>query len=221
MSSRVLSPAEASQIQPVIWRSLQKPEPVAAQPAMPRHPPPPPEVDDCDEETIPVDEAERLRQLAFAEGLRAGEEKCRAALGAEAQAMMERVGKTLVELRLLRVKLRREAEEDLVRLSIAIARRVLHRELQVDAAALDGVVKAALEKLASQSCSKVRTHPSHRAALEQVLARCDPGGGIVIQPDASLQPGDLLFETSRGTLDASVEVQLKEIERGFCDRLRA
>jgi flagellar biosynthesis/type III secretory pathway protein FliH len=30
----------------------------------------------------------------------------------------------------------------------------------------------------------------------------------------------MLFETLQGTLDASIEVQLREIERGFADRLK-
>ena len=34
-----------------------------------------------------------------------------------------------------------------------------------------------------------------------------------------MRPSDLVFETSWGELDASVETQLLEIERGFSDRL--
>ncbi len=38
--------------------------------------------------------------------------------------------------------------------------------------------------------------------------------------DPSRQPGDVVFETERGNLDASVDSQLLEIERGLTDRLR-
>jgi flagellar biosynthesis/type III secretory pathway protein FliH len=38
--------------------------------------------------------------------------------------------------------------------------------------------------------------------------------------DSSLQCGDVLFETAHGNLDASLESQLGEIERGLADRLR-
>jgi flagellar assembly protein FliH len=37
--------------------------------------------------------------------------------------------------------------------------------------------------------------------------------------DASLNCGDAIFETSLGELDASVDSQLREIERGFADKL--
>jgi flagellar biosynthesis/type III secretory pathway protein FliH len=38
--------------------------------------------------------------------------------------------------------------------------------------------------------------------------------------DASREPGTVIFETARGNLDASVDAQLQEIERGLVDRLR-
>ena len=39
-------------------------------------------------------------------------------------------------------------------------------------------------------------------------------------PDPSREVGSIVFETQRGDLDASVESQLNEIERGLADRLR-
>jgi flagellar biosynthesis/type III secretory pathway protein FliH len=39
-------------------------------------------------------------------------------------------------------------------------------------------------------------------------------------PDGSRDPGAAVFETERGNLDASVESQLGEIERGLADALR-
>ena len=38
--------------------------------------------------------------------------------------------------------------------------------------------------------------------------------------DPSCDPGSVIFETERGNLDASIETQLQEIERGLTDRLR-
>ena len=44
----------------------------------------------------------------------------------------------------LRARIRKETESDIVTLTVAIARRVLRRELSVDPEAIHGVVKAAL-----------------------------------------------------------------------------
>jgi flagellar biosynthesis/type III secretory pathway protein FliH len=54
------------------------------------------------------------------------------------------------------------------------------------------------------------------SCLQQTLT----GGQVEVLPDAAREPGSVIFETSRGNLDASVDTQLQEIERGLADRLR-
>jgi flagellar assembly protein FliH len=61
--------------------------------------------------------------------------------------------------------------------------------------------------------------PAGRALLEQMLARIGPAVAIALEADTTLEGGGILIETPRGTLDASVEGQLAEIERGFADLL--
>jgi flagellar assembly protein FliH len=119
-----------------------------------------------------------------------------------------------------RDRLRRESEEDLVRLAVAIAQRILHRQLSVDPDAITGIIKAGFEKLKRQEICRVRVHPAHQAALCSLL----PAGGArqtEVLADPSLQLGGVVFETSRGDLEASVDTQLREIERGLTDRLRS
>jgi flagellar assembly protein FliH len=119
----------------------------------------------------------------------------------------------------MRTRLRKEAEEDLVGLSIAIARRVLRREITVDPEALRGVVRAALEKLEAREISRLWAHPSQAQLLTAWLREAGATAVEVIA-DPSREPGAVVFESSRGDLDAFVETQLREIERGLADRLR-
>jgi flagellar assembly protein FliH len=63
-------------------------------------------------------------------------------------------------------------------------------------------------------------HPQQQAAVRQYLDRYSLAATVELVADPSLQSGDLLFETTRGNLDASVDSQLREIERGFADRLQ-
>ena len=116
--------------------------------------------------------------------------------------------------------MRREAEADMLRLALAIARRVLRREMAVDPDALRGLVLAALEKLQGQEISRVKVHPSHAALVSGLLARTARASAVEVVADASREPGAVIFETERGNLDASVDTQLREIERGLADCLR-
>src|SRR5206468_2138264 len=92
---------------------------------------------------------QEARQAGFQDGLATA----KTAAAAEIKALNERVSKTIADLAELRPRLRRQAEGDLVKLSLAIAKRILHRELAVDPQAMRGLIQAALEKLQSQEIS--------------------------------------------------------------------
>ena len=155
------------------------------------------------------------REAGFREGEAAGREKA----VAEMQAAMERLVRSTAELAGTKARLRREAEHDLVQLSIGIARRILRRELTVDPEAIGGLVRAALDKLQARDICRIRVHPDHQSITRRLLDRQSVSSAEVVA-DPVLQPGDVVVESKRGDLDASIESQLMEIERGFADRLK-
>jgi flagellar assembly protein FliH len=162
----------------------------------------------------------RLRE-AHAAGIKEGEAAGKAKAAAEMQPVMERLACSIDEIARFRPRLRREAEQDLIRLAMAIARRIIRRELTIAPEALHGLILGALEKLQGQEICRVRVHPSHAAAVTACLKQIASASPVEVIPDASREVGTVIFETDRGNLDASVESQLREIERGLGDRLRS
>ena len=158
---------------------------------------------------VELNAEQRVRE-AHARGRQEGE----AAAIQQYQTKVEQMAAILQATAGLRARFRRESEVDLVKLSIAIARRILRRELSVDPGALGGIVKACLEKLESQQVQQIRLHPLVAEALRLKL---DPGVPVI--PDTNLAPGDVRIETDQGEVDAGLETQLGEIERGFADLL--
>lgn len=152
-------------------------------------------------------------------GFAEGEAQARQAAAAQFQAAIEGLARSATEIAGLRPRIHREAEADLVRLAVAVARRVLRRELTVDPEALLGLVKAALDKLDLRELNRIRTHPAAAPLLERMLGAAGLPARVEVLADASLEPGAAIFETIRGTLDSSVETQLVEIERGLTDLL--
>ena len=213
MSSKIIAAGDNPEVEPVLWRRV--PSAGAARPAT---------------RETPQDEARRLAQLeqqteqhareAYAAGLREGEAAARGRSAAEIQQTIGRLARAIDEIAGLRPRLRAEAEADLIRLALAIARRVLRRELVIDPEALHGLVLGALEKLQGQEIARVRVHPSHASPVSACLREMRDGAAIEVVPDPSREIGDVVFETLRGNLDASMESQLQEIERGLADRLR-
>lgn len=207
MSSRVFLPGDAAPAEPVIWRQVGAPVPQAAP-------------DTTAQFAQLREQCERRVAEAHAAGVREGEAAGRGRAAAEIQPVVERLSRAIEELGQMRARLRREAEADMVQLSLAVARRILRRELVVDPDALHGLVLGALDKLQAQEICRVRVHPAHAAQVSGYLRKVSPASTVEVVSDGSLDPGAVVFETERGNLDASVESQLQEIERGLTDRLR-
>ena len=204
-------------MEPVVWRPASLP--TTASPGAPAPP--------VDQVAVIRAQAAQLQQQteqrvseAHAAGLREGEAAGRAKGQAEVQPVIERLARSIEEIGGLRGRLRAEAEADLVQLSVAIARRVLRREIAIDPEALHGLILGALAKLAGQEITRVRVHPSHAVAVTTCLRQNLNAEKIEVIADPSREVGAILFETPRGNLDAGVESQLQEIERGLADRLR-
>ena len=158
---------------------------------------------------------------AHEKGVHAGETAARQTLEGEVRSAVETLATTIAEVASTRSETIRRAEGDVVRLSIEIARRVLHRELSVDSSALEALIKAAIEKLQQQEVYRVRVHPDQEKLVRACLEEAGRGQGIEVIGDPAQSKGGAFFEISRGALDASVDTQLREIERGLIDELQA
>jgi flagellar assembly protein FliH len=214
-SSRVLREADQAVVTPIPWRPAAsalppkaRTNPIGGDGTLSEQP--------ASEEQ---EDRERVEQAAYYRGFSEGKNVGREQAGAELQPVLDRLGQALATLSTLRWRIRTEAEGDLLKLAVAIARRVLHRELTLDPESIEGLIRVALEKLQSRELCRVRVHPDQEAAIRSSLERFSNSEKVELIADSSMQCGDVLFETAHGNLDASIESQLREIERGFADRL--
>jgi len=107
-----------------------------------------------------------------------------------------------------------KVEAEVVQLALSIARKVLHREAQIDPDLLMGLVRYTLEKLRDGTRVKVRVHPSRVPAWRQLA-----NDETEVVGDSKLEPGLCMVETELGTTAVGVDAQLKEIEQGLIDLL--
>jgi len=157
---------------------------------------------------------------AFERGREAGQQKLRAAADAAQQRNREQILDSLEAFAKERAAYYRRVEGEVVQLALAIARKILHREAQIDARLLAGIVRVTLEKL--DAATKVDLHVSPQETTEwRHFFACQAEGSIIPQvlDDAALASGECRIETSLGTTDIGLESQLKEIETGLIDLL--
>lgn len=111
-------------------------------------------------------------------------------------------------------------EQEVVRLALAIAERILHRESQIDPLLLTGAVRVALGQLADSTEVRLRVPAQLREMWAEVL-RLMPN--LPLRPDVVADSGfhddEVMLETNLGTVNLGVRAQIEEIERGFFDLL--
>lgn len=168
-----------------------------------------------------VPHADELAAAARRQGFEEGQAAARQGVAAQMEAIQIKMARTIDELSGARLRYRREAEQDVVALALAVSRRILHRELTVSPEALAGVVKAALEKMEAREIHRARVAREDAAAIKKMFDQFGVPQNVEIVPDAAVARGGLIIESSRGELDASVDTQLNEIERGFADLVRS
>ncbi len=216
MSSKLYRPEDGVEAAPIQWRRADAPPAphVRARAADPGQPVP---------EALAAElrqEAEARTRAAYHQGVAAGEAAAKEKAQQTMEPSIQSLNAILAELAVARKRVRAEAEDDAVKLAVAIARRVLYRELSSDPEAILGLVKAAFGKLNARETHRLRMSPADAALVESHRAKLQIPPGLEIAADNSLPLGSAVFETTRGELDASVDTQLAEIDRGLADILR-
>ena len=175
-------------------------------------PPGPPPVS---EEQIRGREA-RARKEGRDEGLAQGLAEFEKKLAGEKQALVQ----TIREFARERDTYFQRVEAEAVGLALAIARKILHREAQVDPLLLAGVVRVGLDHVAAGTSVRLRVHPSQVQAWKEFFSQQHDLQSLPeLMGDPTLGPGRCLLETELGSTDLTLETQLKEIEQGFFDLL--
>lgn len=156
---------------------------------------------------------EQQCELAFRQGEAAGRKSAQAEMDETSKAL----GRAIESAASHKIRLRQEAEREVVSLALAVARRILRRQIQVDEEAILGLVKAAFENANLREVTQVRVHPQFAGVVRNHLLAIGAPVSIQLAGDASLELGGVIVETARGCLDASADTQLDEIGRGFAD----
>lgn len=165
----------------------------------------------------PPPDREAIRKAAYAQGYSDGERAGADLAAQQLQPVMQSFRKTTEELAAYKPTLRAEAEQELVELALVIARRVIHREVQVDRSSVVGIVRACVERINGAEIHRLRVNPADAEVLAEYFRQSDRSD-IEIVPDQSVAPGGAILHTSQGQLDARLESQLREIDYGLTDR---
>jgi flagellar biosynthesis/type III secretory pathway protein FliH len=166
---------------------------------------------------VPGLDLRAVRDTAFAEGVAQGCAEGAAAARAEwtprLVALASAMEAASAALGQRRDELATEIGAHLAEIVVALARKVLDRELMTGEAAVRATAQQLARRLTAGGVVGVRVDP----AVADVLTAWRGTGGVIgdvaVRADVTLGPGDFVIETDAGFLDGRVATQLEEAAR--------
>jgi len=155
--------------------------------------------------------AATIERDAFVKGYAEGERSGMEAAATRTDAMLRRLAQTIDELVGLRAEIVRKSERQTVQLVLAIAERVVQREITLDRSLLIGMARAALDRLGEHGSATIRLNPADLAAIGDTVDV--HGMGVQVSADPVVSRGGCLVQSDFGFMDVSPDAQFRELAR--------
>ncbi|NNE65821.1 MAG: hypothetical protein HKN33_04580 [Pyrinomonadaceae bacterium] len=155
-------------------------------------------------------EAEEAAEKAYAGALKKGGEAALAEYQHHVLASIE-----------IREKALQNAEQDILRLSVKLAEKILGRELRNDREAVADIITNALENARQRENLLIRVNPSDLAVAKKEIERFrsfSRAKFIDISADPRVGEGGCLIESEVGTVDARLETQFRVLETALLSK---
>jgi len=152
-----------------------------------------------------------LEREAFAKGYEQGERAGAEAAAQRGEAILRRLAQTIEELTTLRAEMIHQTERQMVQLALAIARRIVHREVSLNQDLLIAMARVALDRLGDSAQVTVKLNPEEFAATGAARVAQLGWTHVTVVSDSRVPRGGCRVESALGTMDAGVDAQLQEI----------
>jgi flagellar assembly protein FliH len=158
-----------------------------------------------------------------AEGLQVGQKEgeiaAREQLSSRLEVIDESWAASLKEWNLQRTQQLEEGRRDLLRFSLAIARRIVGRLPELDPSCVEQQVSEAIDLLFDRTQLTIRVHPRDsslvKSSLPKILGELGAGSDARIKADPTVGRGGCVVCAPDGEIDARLETQLSRIIDGL------
>lgn len=162
---------------------------------------------------ICIEEDDLQRQLsdAYLRGTEEGRQVAERGLSNVFRAIRESAD----SLALLREKILKKSEGDLLKLACLVAKKIILQEIRQDPMILANIVAATVKFCSDHEKITIRLNPSdYQTVMANQQMLSDAVGDesrVSFSPDNSIMAGGCLVETPTGTVDARIDAQLEEL----------
>lgn len=158
----------------------------------------------------PVD-IEAVKEESYTKGKKDGRAETEKKLHSATQSLAE----ALEEISRLHESMLSKSKEDMVRLVMAVSRRVIRSEVEEKEDIVVGMVKKALDAAVASDEYYIRVNPEDLAIVKEheplFLAAMKGLQNIHFTADENISRGGCVAESRAGDVDATIETQLSEV----------
>jgi flagellar biosynthesis/type III secretory pathway protein FliH len=167
-------------------------------------------------------EAERIRREAFESGFAQGREKGLEQAESEVQSALAFLKKLAASLKEEEQRLLKQVEPEIIRLAVAVAEKIVGREVAADRDIVKRCVARAVEKIVEREKLIVYVNPADLAVvLEYKTDLTEMFDGIknieVVASENGVSPGGCTVETEFVKANGQIEAQVEEILQGLLE----
>jgi flagellar assembly protein FliH len=178
--------------------------------------------------SIPVGETdieERVSQAyrqGRAEGREAAEAEFKLVLADCRVQTDERIGALLGAMGEQLRQLGENLERDAYQFALAVAARIIKREVAMDNDTILRQIKGAIRRVVGVETIKLRVHPADEEIVREhrgvFLSSAGSIRDLVIEVDDSLEPGGCIIESTAGNVDARISTQINQVAAALFDQ---
>ena len=162
--------------------------------------------------SVAAQHIEAIEQRGFDEGFARGQRATEEERQRQYDAAALQIAATVQEIADLRGGVMRRADRELIHLAIAMAERIVRRELKTDPNLFLVMVRAAIERLGERPAAVVHLNPIDYETVVQATAESRTGTFELVA-DNTLPRGGCVIRSSLGVIDASIDAQVRELTR--------
>jgi len=161
--------------------------------------------------SLSAEHVQGIEREAFQKGYANGERAAQKEAARQLEVTTRQLSTTIQEIAALRVGVMRRAERELIHLALAMAQRIVRRELHIDHDLLLVIARVAIDRLGERSTAVIRMHPADHAVLS--ARPLESNGTIELVADPDVPRGGCRIVSAFGEVDTGIESQVREIAR--------
>ncbi|MCD6186027.1 MAG: hypothetical protein J7K84_09635 [Deltaproteobacteria bacterium] len=164
-----------------------------------------------------------IKEAAYSEGFEKGKESEKESEKKILISIVDELREAFVELEEFKKSVCLNAEKAAVKLSLCIAEKILHAEIEKNDDSIIKIIKESFKKIMDNETTKIKINPydlsyiqnAESLEIDNILAK----SSVNFEADAEISRGGCVLETDSGEIDARIESQLMVIKEVFLEEI--